>query len=101
MDELILSGAIEIASIDSETGDFLYTFTPKLRHIMPNLWDQNLEFVFQEVIDFQNLGFLHVEKMDSKNPIITLTSKAFDKKETKRLSPDKQQTMKELVRLFE
>lgn len=101
MEELILSGAVEVASIDSESGEFLYSFTPKLREIMPALWNDRLEFIYEEIVHFEELGFLFVEDIDSKNPIISLTDKAFDENEIGLLPKDKQQTIRELRRLFE
>lgn len=101
MEELILSGAVEVAGLDSVNGEFLYNFTPKLREIMPGLWNDRLEFIYEEVVHFEELGFLFVEDADSKNPIISLTDKAFDENEIAQLPKDKQQTIRELRRLFE
>lgn len=101
MEELILSGAVEVAGIDSESGEFLYSFTPKLRELMPALWNDRLDFIYEEIVNFEELGFLFVEDIDSKNPIISLTDKAFDENEIAQLPKDKQQTIRELRRLFE
>lgn len=101
MEELILSGAVEVAGVDSETGEFLYSFTPKLREIMPGLWNERLEFIFEEVVYFEELGFLYVEDPESKNPIISLTEKAFDEQEIRQLPIDKQQVIRELKKLLE
>lgn len=100
MEELILSGAVEVAGIDSESGEFLYSFTPKLRELMPALWTDRLDFIYEEIVNFEELGFLFVEDIDSKNPIISLTDKAFNEDEIAQLPKDKQQTIRELRRLF-
>jgi hypothetical protein len=66
MEELILSGAVEVAGLDSDSGEFLYSFTPKLREIMPALWNDRLEFIYEEVVHFEELGFIAPAKKKGK-----------------------------------
>ncbi len=70
MEELILSGVVEVAGVDAESGEFLYNFTPKLKELMPDLWNERLDFIHQEIMFFWENGFLDVEDMDSGNPVI-------------------------------
>ena len=37
INKLILDGGIEVAAIDQDTGEFLYSFTPKIKELMPNV----------------------------------------------------------------
>jgi hypothetical protein len=101
MEELILSGAVEVAGLDSDSGEFLYSFTPKLREIMPALWNDRLQFIYEEIVDLEGLGFLYVEEVENKSPNVSLTDKAFDENEISQLPKNKQETIRELRRLFE
>ena len=101
IEELILSGVVEVSSVDPDTGEFLYSFTEKLHEVMPELLNRKLDFVKQEVDFFLETGFLEVDNPKSRNPIIFLTDKAFDEDEVSTLSKNKQKSLKEIKRLFE
>lgn len=101
MEDLILNGVLEVSGIDSETGEFLYSFTEKLKEAMPELWNERLNFIHDEIMYFWELGFLEVDDTNSKSPVIFLTELAFDEKELSNLSKDKLQTLNEIKRLFE
>jgi hypothetical protein len=101
IEELILSGVVEVSSVDPDTGEFLYSFTDKLHEVMPELLNRKLDFVKQEVDFFLEIGFLEVDNPKSRNPIIFLTDKAFDEDEVSTLSKNKQKSLKEIKRLFE
>ena len=101
IEELILSGVVEVSSVDPDSGEFLYSFTDKLHEVMPELLNRKLDFVKQEVDFFLETGFLEVDNPKSRNPIIFLTDKAFDEDEVYTLSKNKQKSLKEIKRLFE
>jgi hypothetical protein len=101
IEELILSGVVEVSSVDPDSGEFLYSFTDKLHEVMPELLNRKLDFVKQEVDFFLETGFLEVDNPKSRNPIIFLTDKAFDEEEVSTLSKNKQKSLKEIKRLFE
>jgi F0F1-type ATP synthase epsilon subunit len=101
IEELILSGVVEVSSVDPDTGEFLYSFTDKLHEVMPEFFNRKLDFVKQEVDFFLETGFLEVDNPKSRNPIIFLTDKAFDEEEVSTLSRNKQKSLKEIKRLFE
>jgi len=90
IDHLILSGAVEASGLDSETGEFLYRFTDKLKDVDPDLYKSYLASIHQEVMFFFELGFLNMSDITSENPIIMLTEKAFDFKEINKLSKEQQ-----------
>ncbi len=50
IDELILSGAVEIAAIDSITGEPLYSFSPKIKEVMPKLYEQHMTEVNRDIM---------------------------------------------------
>jgi F0F1-type ATP synthase epsilon subunit len=101
IEELILSGVVEVSSVDPDSGEFLYSFTNKLHEVMPDFFNRKLDFVKQEVDFFLETGFLEVNDPRAKNPIIFLTDKAFDEEEVSTLSKNKQKSLKEIKRLFE
>jgi hypothetical protein len=101
IEELILSGVIEVAGIDSDSGEFLYNFTPKLKELMPELWNERLDFIYNEVMYFWEHGFIDAKDMDGNDPIVILTDLANDEDAVSELSKEKQASLKEIKRLFE
>jgi hypothetical protein len=68
---------------------------------MPELWNERLSFIHEEVMFFWQHGFLEIKEMEKINPIIFLTEKAFDEEEIDQLPEDKAETLQEIKRLFE
>lgn len=75
IEKLILAGGIQVAGVD-ETGEILYQFTPKIQQINKDLYDEHLNFVNSEVMKLWELGFVNID-LFAKEPIVTLTPKAF------------------------
>lgn len=100
IEELILSGVVEVAGIDSTTGEFLYNFTHKLREVMPEMYNERLEFIQTEVMFFLELGFLDIEESEDNNPVIFLNEKSFNEYEISQLPKDKQESLREIKRIF-
>lgn len=84
IDDLILQGALEVAGIDSNTGEFLYSVTPKLKDIMPDLYKEHLDSVNRDIMALWERGFIDMDFYED-NPIINITPKASDDEEVKRL----------------
>lgn len=99
VDKLILEGALEVAGVDSKTGELLYVFTPKLKEVMPELYDQHLNHVNSEIMRLWEKGFVDLDLM-SENPIVTLTEKSFDEKELAMLSKRDRWGVEEIKRLL-
>lgn len=99
IDELILSGAMEVAGVDSKTGEFLYVFTPKLKDVMPELYDEHLNQVNSEIMRLWEMGFVNLDLMSS-TPLVTLSDKAFDKKEILKLSKEDRWSIEEIKRIL-
>ena len=38
IDYLLLNGGLEVVGLDSDNGEFLYAFTPKIKDLMPELY---------------------------------------------------------------
>jgi tRNA A-37 threonylcarbamoyl transferase component Bud32 len=99
IDSLILNGAIEITAIDSKTGEPLYAFTPKMKTIMPKLYEQHITEVNKDIMTLWEKGFLNIDML-TDNPIVTLSDKSFIDFEVKNLSKDLQMSLLEIKRLL-
>jgi len=99
INELILSGGLQVAGVDSETGDFLYQFTPKLKDISPALYNEHVNHVNGELMRLWEMGFLNINFMDD-NPIVTLTAKALDEAELSKLAKEDRWGIEEIKRLL-
>jgi hypothetical protein len=99
IEDLILSGALEVSGIDIDTGEMLYNFTDKLKDINPDLFKDMSDYISTETMALWAEGFLDID-VTEKNPIVKLTSKAFDDAEVYKLPKEKQYTLKEIIRII-
>ena len=100
IERLILEGALEIGGIDIESGEILYNFTGKLKEVMPELYNEHLNFVNSEIMYLWEFGFLSIEDLADNNPKVNLTLKAYDQDKIKELSPEKQRSLEEIKRIL-
>lgn len=100
IDDLILAGAVEVAAIDQNTGEFLYQFTDKLPFIMPELYKKHIEKMHEDIMYFWERGFLNVDDFSLDNPKISLTPKAFVEEELSVLPEEMQVILKEIKRVL-
>jgi hypothetical protein len=89
MQELLEAGALELEGIDPETGEFLYRITEKMKDVNRALYDEHMNIIYADTMYFWERGFLNVDDFTSINPIISLTSKAFDSKAISKLPLEK------------
>ena len=99
MQNLILSGALEPAGVDIETGEFLYTFTNKLESVSPALHNEMTNYFHQEMMSLWQLGFINMD-ITSNNPTVSLNEKAFDEQAIKSLTKDQAYSLKEILRIL-
>jgi hypothetical protein len=98
-EDLILSGALEVAGVDIDTGEMLYNFTEKLKDINPELHNEFSTYFSTEISGLWENGFIEMD-ITEKNPMVSLTKKALDEKEVKKLDKHKQYTLKEIIRVI-
>lgn len=98
IDHLILEGGIEVAGVDPETGEMLYAFTPKVKEIMPELYDDHLNFVNAELMVLWEKGFVDINFL-MDDPLISLTEKSYMPEEVKKLSKQERWSLQELKRV--
>ena len=99
MEKLILSGALEFAGIDSKTGEVLYSFTNKIKDVMPDLYHQHINHVNKEILKLWEHGFVNVNFLED-NPQVTLTPKAFDQEALKNAPSEMIWGLEEIKRLI-
>jgi len=99
MNKLILDGALEVSAMDQDTGELLYSFTPKIKNIMPELYKEHIETVNKDIMNLWEKGFVNMDFF-AEDPIITLTNKAFDENLVKNLSKQEQWSLFEVKRLL-
>lgn len=100
IDELILKGAVEIASVHENTGEILYTITDKLREVLPAMHTEFMNSIHAKVMYFWGLGLLEFDDITKENPSIELTPKASDPEELDKLPPEKLIEFEMLINAF-
>jgi hypothetical protein len=99
IDNLILSGALEISGIDDKTSEFLFTMTPKMQEVMPELYQEHLNDVNKYIMVLWEKGFVDIN-FNEDNPIVRLNPISNDSDEVSRLDRDHQWALAEIQRLI-
>lgn len=99
IEKLILSGALEVAGIDMETGEPLYNFTEKLKDVSPDLHNEVSTYFSKETMALWQYGFISMD-VTMPNPLIKLTPKAFQQEEVDKLDKTNRYTLKEIIRIM-
>jgi hypothetical protein len=97
LDELILEGGIEFAGVDPTTNEILYQFTPKVKDLMPDLYENYISMVNLELMVLWEKGFVDIDFFKD-DPLISITEKACDIEEIKKLSKEERWSLSEIVR---
>jgi hypothetical protein len=99
IDELILQGAVEAAGVHEDTGEILYSFTPKMKEIAPELASKVEDHFHSVVMSLWTKGFLDIN-LDSNDPDVKLTMLFMQEDLVKELSPLEQMVLKNIVLSF-
>ena len=99
INDLIIKGAIEVVGVDRDTGELLYAITKQMKDILPEGYDEHLNFVNQEMMGLWEKGYVDIDFM-SDDPIITITAKALDINEVSKLSKQEIWSLDELKRIY-
>ena len=100
LDDLILAGVVEVAAFDVESGEMLYTFTNKFKESMPELYKIHMNYVHSELMHFWELGIVNIDDMESMNPLVSITEKAFDENTINKLTDQQKTSLEELKRIL-
>lgn len=98
IERLILAGGIQVAGVD-EKGDLLFQFTPKMKDINKDLFNEHLNFVNSEVMKLWEAGFVNVDLFASE-PVVTLTPKAFLPDAISSLAQQQKWSLEEIKRIL-
>jgi len=98
IEKLILDGGLEVAGIDSEDGSLLYSFTPKIKELMPELYHDHMNSVNAEILSLWERGYVDIDFL-AKDPIVTLGPKSFDNAEVSKLNKREKWSIEELKRM--
>ena len=99
IDKLILDNALEVVGIDKSNGEFLYSFTPKIKEVMPELYADHINSVNADIMILWEKGYLNIDLL-KEEPDVTLTEKAFIKEELSKLSDQELWSLEEIKRLL-
>ena len=99
INNLILQGALEVAGLDAETGEFLYAVTPKLQEVMPDMYEDHLKVVNKDLLNLWEKGYLDIDFFLA-DPIVTVSEKGLDKAEISKLTKTEIWALEEVKRLL-
>lgn len=99
LEKLILEGAIEVSGLDSETGEFLYSFTPKILDLFPDIYNEHINYINAKVLSLWSQGFLDVRLDENQEMIVKITEKAINPEEIEKLSKDDKFSLEEIKRI--
>lgn len=99
IDNLILSGALEISGIDDKTNEFLFNMTPKMQEVMPELYQEHLNDVNKYIMVLWEKGFVDID-FNEDNPIVRLNPISNDTDEVSMLDREEQWALAEIQRLI-
>ena len=100
VDNLILEGGIEFAGIDNETGEILYTLTPKIKELMPELYEEHINFINNDLMALWEKGFVDIDFF-SDDPLISISNKSHNNDEVMKLSKEERWSLRELKRTID
>lgn len=92
LDQLILDGIVEPAGIDMDTGEMLYSFTEKGKNEVPAIRREAEKYFDSVIMYFWENGFISMD-VSEKNPVISITEKAFNQEEISKLSSEMKQAL--------
>lgn len=99
LEYLFVHGAVTINHIDLETGDIFYKITPKMFDIFPELYQEYLNAVNEDVMRLWENGFIKIDLLDD-DPMVSLEPKAFIEEEVSLLSDEDRSALEEVKRIL-
>lgn len=99
IDNLILSGGLEFAGIDPETGEFLYRPTSILESIDPELTKEMSSYFLETTMKLWEKGFIDMD-VTIEDPLVKLAEKAFSLEEISLLDKNERVVIKEIIRVL-
>jgi hypothetical protein len=97
---LILEGALEVAGVDSETNELLYSITPKMQEVMPDMYEDHLTQVNKDLLNLWEKGYVNIDFF-LPDPVVTISEKGLDKGEISKLTKHEIWALEEVKRLLQ
>lgn len=101
VNDLIAVGAIEVDGIDPITGEFLYKVTEKMELVNKDLYNAHLDGIYADTMYFWERGFLEIDDITNKNPIVALSPKCFDLKAISDLPSDRVPILMSIIKALD
>ena len=98
IENLILQGALEVAGVDSENGEFLYAITSRMKEVMPDLYEDHLKTVNRDLLNLWEKGYVNIDFF-LPDPVVTISEKGLDKGEISKLTKPEIWALEEVKRL--
>ena len=99
IENLILQGALEVAGVDSENGEFLYAITSRMKEVMPDLYEDHLKTVNRDLLNLWEKGYVNIDFF-LPDPVVTISEKGLDKDEISKLTKPEIWALEEVKRLL-
>ena len=99
IENLILQGALEVAGLDSENGEFLYAITSKMKEVMPDLYEDHLKTVNRDLLNLWEKGYVNID-LFLPDPVVTISEKGLNKNEVSKLTKPEIWALEEVKRLL-
>ena len=99
IENLILQGALEVAGVDSENGEFLYAITSRMKEVMPDLYEDHLKTVNRDLLNLWEKGYVNIDFF-LQDPVVTISEKGLDKSEISKLTKPEIWALEEVKRLL-
>ena len=96
---LILQGALEVAGVDSENGEFLYAITYKMKDVMPDLYQDHIKTVNRDLLNLWEKGYVNID-LFLPDPVVTISEKGIDNGEISKLTKPEIWALEEVKRLL-
>jgi hypothetical protein len=102
IEHLILEGAVEVAGMDLESGEMLYSFTANLEKISPEVYAEITSTIYRSILSIWEKGFFEMSLDDESELVVKLNNKSKDEHAIKeQLDKSEQHMLKQLVRIVE
>ena len=99
INNLILQGALEVAGVDSENGELLYAITPKMKEVMPDIYEDHIKTVNRDLLNLWEKGYENIDFF-LPDPVVTISEKGLDKSEISKLNKPEIWALEEVKRLL-
>lgn len=98
LEDLILSGMVEVAGIDQKTGEMLYSFTKKAVNTYPSFIETMTNDHVKDIYALWELGFVDMN-ISEDNPLVRITKKALDQELVDGLPTNLRLTIQQIIEI--